>query len=191
MLDNWVRRLLDPPRRAVDLLDPRPGEHVVDLGAGVGYYDDTLLARLGPTGKLTLVDINPQLLERYLRRHGPDPRVEVLVSSAAAVASVPSGSVDRVLSAMMLCDVQDKKGVLDEAWRVLRPGGTAFFSFHSSEAPVPSHPLWVPRPRWEELRGSHAWTEVAQGERRSVRWSTLRKPGNPPSPRPQGDPPPA
>ena len=55
---------------------------------------------------LTLVDIHRPNLERFRRRHGPDPRVTVSVSSAARVPEVPTGSQDRVLIADVLCDVR-------------------------------------------------------------------------------------
>jgi ubiquinone/menaquinone biosynthesis C-methylase UbiE len=176
VLNNPIRRLLQPPRRDIDRLDPQPGESVIDVGAGPGYYADEVLSRLGKTGHLTLVDIDGSMLERYVRRHGADPRVRILVSSATAMPTVASGSVDRVLSATMLCDLQDKKGVMDEAWRVLRPGGTAFVSFHFSETAVASRPFWVTPPVWDQLRSQHPWEEGAHGARGGVRWHLLRKP---------------
>lgn len=179
VLDNPVRRLFSPPGRVIDLLDPRPGAHVLDLGAGVGYYADATLARLGPQGRLTLVDIHAGMLQRYLRRHAPDPRLRTLVSSAASLGEVPSASVDRVLSAMMLCDLKDKKGVLDEAWRVLRPTGLAYVSFHYSETPVEDKPFWVTPEIWGALSRAHPWKEEGRGEHRRARWYLLRRPEAP------------
>ena len=47
-LDNRLRRRWAPPRLEVDRLEPHPGDVVVDLGAGPGYFDGELLNRIGP-----------------------------------------------------------------------------------------------------------------------------------------------
>lgn len=181
-LAHPIRRWTDPPKRTVDRLDPRPGDRVVDLGAGVGYFAPEVLARVGPGGHLTLVDVNGANLERFARRHGPDPRLSVHVGSAASVPSIASGSLDRVLLANVLCDVVDKAGVLDEAWRVLRPGGTAYVSFHWAATKSPAHPLRVTAEEWTGLAGRHPWIERAAGSGRRIAWHRLEKPTATPAP---------
>jgi SAM-dependent methyltransferase len=175
-LDNPLRRWFSPPRRVVDRLDPRPGERVADLGAGVGYFAETLLDRLGPGGHLTMVDLNARHLERFERRHGPDPRVTFVVGGAASVPSLGPASQDRVLLANVLCDVPDKRELLDEAWRLLRPGGNAYASFHWAPQPLPSHPFWVIGDEWDRLVRAHPWQELAHGEEHRMPWHLLRKP---------------
>jgi len=43
---------------------PRPGEHVVHIGAGVGYYTAILAHAVGTTGKVTAIEFDPGLTER-------------------------------------------------------------------------------------------------------------------------------
>jgi protein-L-isoaspartate(D-aspartate) O-methyltransferase len=43
---------------------PRPGEHVVHIGAGVGYYTAILAHAVGPDGKVTAIEFDPGLAER-------------------------------------------------------------------------------------------------------------------------------
>jgi len=174
-LSNPFRRWFAPPRRDIDRLSPQPGDRVTDLGAGVGYYAEEVLARIGASGHLTLVDINGPNLARFARRHGPDPRLGVLVGSAAAVPQIPSESQHRVLLANVLCDVVDKTGVLDETWRILRPGGTVFASFHWDDSPSPSRPLRMTAEKWTALKARHSWEEVGQGHGRGIHWHILRK----------------
>jgi ubiquinone/menaquinone biosynthesis C-methylase UbiE len=185
-LNNPLRRWLHPPRQTVDRLAPGPGERIVDLGAGVGYYDDELLRRVGPAGRVTLVDIDREALGRFVAGHTDEPRLEVVVSSAASIPGVDSGSQDRVLLSDLLCDVEDKPGVIDEAWRVLRPGGTAFVSFHADPRPNPSHPLRLTPEVWGALRSRRPWTVVSNGGSPRWPWYVLRKsephPPNPPPP---------
>jgi len=44
--------------------DPRPGEHVVHIGAGVGYFTAILAHAVGPDGRVTAIEFDPQLAAR-------------------------------------------------------------------------------------------------------------------------------
>ena len=62
------------PRTVADmlrLLDPRPGQHVLDVGAGSGWTTALLAEMVGPTGSVTGVELVPDLAawgEQNLRR---------------------------------------------------------------------------------------------------------------------------
>ncbi|HLJ21642.1 MAG TPA: methyltransferase domain-containing protein [Stellaceae bacterium] len=43
---------------------PQPGEHVVHIGAGVGYYTAILAEAVGPTGRVSAIEFDPGLAER-------------------------------------------------------------------------------------------------------------------------------
>lgn len=176
VLDNPIRRWFEPPRRVVDRLDPKPGDRVVDLGAGVGYYAEEVLSRIGSSGHLTLVDINRFALSRFVQRHGPDDRVHLVMSSATSVLELPDGSQDRLLLADVLCDLPDKGGVLDEAYRILRPGGVAYLSFRYDSVSDPVHPLRLTPAEWADLSRRNPWEEVAYGAGRHQQWHLMRKP---------------
>lgn len=51
------------------------------------------------------------------------------VGSAAHLPQIPDASVDRVLLSLVLCCLVDKEGALDEAFRILRPGGVALVTW--------------------------------------------------------------
>ncbi len=160
-LDNPLRRRLSPAMRDLDLLSPAPGETVADLGAGVGYFVPEILRRLGPGGRLYLVDIDAENLEIARRRAGPDPRVEVLVRSAAEVDSIPSESVDRVLLSLVLCCLVDKERTMDQVWRVLKPGGRVLVTYPRRRLPLRRGPsLRVTPERWGGLLARHPWIEL-------------------------------
>jgi SAM-dependent methyltransferase len=100
------------------------GETVLDLGSGGGI--DVLLSakRVGPSGKAYGLDMTNEMLElaRDNQRRAGVANVEWLRGTIEDVP-LPDGSVDVVISNCVINLSADKACVLDEAARVLRPGG--------------------------------------------------------------------
>lgn len=160
-LDNRFRRWVAPARRDIDLLDPHPGETVADLGAGPGFFDEEILRRIGPSGRLILADIDDDNLGIARRRFASDPRVRAVTTSAAHLEAVPSGSVDRALLSLVLCCLNDKSGALSETWRILKVGGLALVTFPRVGflGGIRRRPLAVTRSRWEAVSRELPWAE--------------------------------
>ncbi|HYK93306.1 MAG TPA: methyltransferase domain-containing protein [Thermoplasmata archaeon] len=180
-LNNPLRRWLAPPAREIRWLDPRPGEAVVDLGAGVGYFAPEILRRIGPQGHLTLVDIDSENLEIARESVGSDPRVTYWVGSAAQADAVPSGSADRVMLSLVLCCLLDKSGALSEAWRILRPGGRLLVTYPRWRIPGRRGPsLRVTKRGWSQLRIEHPWNYLANPRSWAVERHLLERPATSP-----------
>ncbi len=71
---------------AVDLLDPRPGEHLLEIGCGTGQAIETILARR-PDVVLTAIDRSEKAVARA--------RAVNAAAIATAHATVSSGDVER------------------------------------------------------------------------------------------------
>ena len=106
------------------LLELRPGEVVLDLGSGGGI--DVLLSarRVGPTGKAYGLDMTDEMLAlaRENQRKAGVQNVEFLKGEIENIP-LPDDSVDVVISNCVINLSADKNRVLQEAFRVLRPGG--------------------------------------------------------------------
>lgn len=175
-LDNPLRRWLAPAHRDRWLLAPAPGQVVVDLGAGVGFHAGALRTAVGPSGTLFLVDIDEENLALARDRIGTPPNTSFLLRSATDTG-LPSEAADRVVLSFVLCCVADKEGTLDEAWRILRPGGLVFVSFPRTLDAFPRfRPLRVTRDRWESLRARRGWRLWRDGSGGLVRRYVLEKP---------------
>jgi arsenite methyltransferase len=100
------------------------GETVLDLGSGGGI--DVLLSarRVGPTGKAYGLDMTDDMLElaRENQRRAGVENVEFLKGQIEAVP-LPDGAVDVIISNCVINLAADKRRVLAEAFRVLKPGG--------------------------------------------------------------------
>ena len=106
------------------LIDLHPGDVVLDLGSGGGI--DVLLSakRVGPTGKAYGLDMTPEMLElaRRNQREAGVTNVEFLEGAIDAIP-LPDASVDVIISNCVINLAADKDRVLQEAFRVLKPGG--------------------------------------------------------------------
>ena len=105
------------------------GGNVVDLGSGGGF--DCLVAAdlVGPTGKVIGVDMTPEMLERS-RREAAKLGLRNVEFRAGILEQLPVDDewADVVIANGVLNLVADKVQVLQEALRVLRPGGVIQFA---------------------------------------------------------------
>jgi arsenite methyltransferase len=103
--------------------DLQPGETVLDLGSGAGL--DALIAswRVGPSGRVVGVDLNPAMCAKA-QAHAAETgtRMECREGRMEDIP-VPSASVDVVISNGVVNLSFRKRRVLEEVFRVLRPGG--------------------------------------------------------------------
>jgi arsenite methyltransferase len=101
-----------------------PGEVVLDLGSGGGI--DVLLSakRVGPTGKAYGLDMTDDMLAlaRENQRRAGVENVEFLKGEIEAIP-LPENAVDVIISNCVINLSADKRRVLAEAFRVLKPGG--------------------------------------------------------------------
>jgi len=106
------------------LAELHPGEVVLDLGSGGGI--DVLLSarRVGLTGKAYGLDMTDDMLAlaRENQRKAGVENVEFLKGEIENVP-LPDASVDVIISNCVINLSVDKRRVLEEAFRVLKPGG--------------------------------------------------------------------
>ena len=136
-----TRDVLRRRRLVREALQAGPGDRVLDVGCGPGFYVAELVEQVGPTGSVTGVDASPQTLELARRRTEGHDNVALRLADAIALP-VPDGAFDAALSVQVLEYVADPDAALAELHRALRPGGRlvvwdvdwATVSLHSSDA---------------------------------------------------------
>ena len=117
--DQWQR-----PAEVLQALDLRPGNVVVDLGSGAGYFALKLSPIVGTEGQVLAVDIRKLSLSfLWIRALLSQKRNIRVVLSDEDDPRLPPGAVDAVLIANTFHELRDPKVMLGHVSRSLRPGG--------------------------------------------------------------------
>lgn len=118
-LENWRRNEL-----AVAVLDPQPGEHVLEIGFGPGVTIERL-ARLVGDGSVAGVDSSPVMVAQAQRRNARgirEGRIDLRYGSVELLP-YPDGPFDRALAVNSQHHWPHAISNLREVRRVLKPGG--------------------------------------------------------------------
>jgi ubiquinone/menaquinone biosynthesis C-methylase UbiE len=104
-------------------LEPKPGERVLEVGPGTGYYSIPLAEWLGPDGRLDVFDLQQEMLDHTSRRateHGVTvhPR-----QGDATQLPYDDATFDAALLVTVLGEIPDQEQALRELRRVLKPDG--------------------------------------------------------------------
>jgi arsenite methyltransferase len=100
------------------------GEIVVDIGSGAGLDSLIAASQVGPAGRVIGIDLNPDMLDRA-RHHSAAaalPQVEFREGRMEDLP-VPDGTADVVISNGVVNLSFRKSRVIQELFRILRPGG--------------------------------------------------------------------
>jgi arsenite methyltransferase len=136
-----VRDAVRRRRLVREALGAAPGERVLDVGCGPGFYCAELREEVGPDGSVVGVDGSPPMLELAARRCAGLDNVALHEADALALP-LDDASVDAAICVRVLEYVADATAALGEIRRVLRPGGRAVIwdvdwatlSIHSEDA---------------------------------------------------------
>jgi len=152
----WIYRYIDRAQRPFtaatrrELLGDLEGD-ILDVGCGPG----TNFEHYGPGAHVTAIDYNEHMVT-LAKRALPAPHATIEVQQADAMAlPFPDASFDAYVSTLVLCSVPDLDRAVEEAWRVLRPGGQLrLFEHVRSE-----HPWKARLQRW----ANPVWGLLADG----------------------------
>ena len=138
-LERPERELEENPSRAIELLDFKPGMSVADIGAGSGYYAIRIARKVGSTGKVYAVDIQPGMLARLKRRLIRDKITNVEpVMGGETDPHLPDAQLDVILMVDVYHEFSRPQEMLQSFKRALKPTGKLILlEFRKEDASIP------------------------------------------------------
>lgn len=100
------------------------GKDILEVGCGSGYSASQIC--LEKPKSYTGIDIMPEQLEKAKAQNLPN--AEFVQGDVADLSRFEEGSFDMIVDFMILHHVEGWRNFLDEAFRVLRPGGEVFIN---------------------------------------------------------------
>ncbi|TET95240.1 MAG: methyltransferase domain-containing protein [Dehalococcoidia bacterium] len=132
--ERWVleiplRPLIHPVRPTLEKFRFRPGDTVLELGPGTGYFTVEACRMVGAEGRLLCLDIQREMIAGLLKRldeHGAANGHPM--AGDALNLPLADNSVDAAFLVTVLGEIPDRPAALVELRRVLKPGGVLSIS---------------------------------------------------------------
>ena len=136
-LDRPDRDATDKPDEVVAALGLHAGQRVADIGAGSGYFTLRLAARVGPSGQVLAVDVQPEMLAMVERRaKAAEVQNIALVRSTPRDLRLTEESVDLALLVDVFHEMEAPSFALAQLRCALVPGGRIVFVEFREEDPT-------------------------------------------------------
>jgi protein-L-isoaspartate(D-aspartate) O-methyltransferase len=121
--------------KLLEALAPMPGEHIVHVGAGAGYYSAILAELVGPAGQVTAIEFDPALARRAAASLSGRANVRIVCGDGGRWPETPADGIYVNFAVPRPAD----------SWiEGLSPGGRLVF------------PLGVPGPQRPNSGGRHS-----------------------------------
>jgi SAM-dependent methyltransferase len=111
-------------QRLREILDPRPGDRILEVGPGTGYYTLDVAGWVMPDGQVDILDLQQEMLDHTMRRAGERGLSNVTPTQSDATGMpYEDGTYDAAFLVTVLGEIPDQDAAFRELARVLKPGG--------------------------------------------------------------------
>jgi protein-L-isoaspartate O-methyltransferase len=138
-LERPERLQEERPDLVLAALDLKPGMTVADIGAGSGYYSSRIAERVGKTGTVYAVDVQPGMIEILKKNMAERGAANVkAVLGTVTDPRLPAGTLDLALMVDVYHELEYPYEMLAAIVKALKPGGrVVFVEFRGNDPNVP------------------------------------------------------
>lgn len=124
LIDNPVRRLIQPADKVVAWMGVKPGMSMLEIGPGPGTFTFEAADLVGETGQVFAIDIQESIISS-LKKKIEQKGISNVIPEQASAYELPylDGYFDRVYLIAVLGEIPDKQRALTEFRRVLKDDG--------------------------------------------------------------------
>lgn len=125
MLDNWIRKLFQNPRKIVGEYI-KQGDTVIDLGCGPGFFSIEMARLVGSKGKVVAADLQEEMLEHVKRKAAAKnlaSRFEYHRCKNDCIGIQLDKKADFILAFYMVHETPNPAAFLEEVKPLLNKGG--------------------------------------------------------------------
>jgi SAM-dependent methyltransferase len=131
----------------LDMLDLPAGAHCIDLGCGGGHMTMELARRVGPSGHVTGVDLDEELLGTA-REQAAAQALDNVTFRVGSAEDLIESDLDLAFARMLLSHLSDPAKVVSHMAGAVRPGGIVLvedvnFTGCFTEPACPAYDRWV------------------------------------------------
>ena len=129
LIDNPLRRKLQPPDAMAVRHGLEPGMVVLEVGPGNGTYTVGAARRVGEQGRIVTIDIEPRMIERVIGRAEAEG-IDNIEARVADVYDLPyeDETFDAIYMIAVIGEIPDPDRAMKEFCRVLSATGRLAFS---------------------------------------------------------------
>ena len=125
-----IRNIFIPPDKMLAEVTLKRGSHVLDFGCGPGVFTTLIADKIGPSGIVYALDINPLAVSMVDRKARKKNLNNVRTIHSNCSTALPDNCLDHVICFDVFHALDNHQEVLMELHRVLNPQGIMYFSDH-------------------------------------------------------------
>jgi len=122
-LESPNRYKLIPPSYVLDKMNIKPGDTVLDIGTGTGYFAIPALEKVSPRGKVIGTDISSEMLELFKQKLPEIPNNMELILTEAEKINLPDNVADKILLAFLFHEIHNRTVFIEELKRLIKNEG--------------------------------------------------------------------
>jgi 2-polyprenyl-3-methyl-5-hydroxy-6-metoxy-1,4-benzoquinol methylase len=142
-LTRPTREQEEEPLKLLNSLKIKPGQTICDFGCGNGFHSLQLAKRVGPSGRIDAIDIQPEMLELLQERAGPRGLANIKpILATEDKSGLSPDAYDMILMVDVYHELSNPAEILAEVRKSLKPDGRlVLVEFREEDESVPILPL--------------------------------------------------